>query len=130
VERIASARMHREVTISGDLKVHPFSWQPSASVAGVRIANPAWADRSKPMSKIDRIVVKIRLIPLLTGHVDLRLLEFDRPVADLRRDVNGRATWDFSDGKKPQQPLKLPPIRNFIIRDGHLVLRDERRKLT
>ena len=40
VARIASARMHRQVTITGDLRVHLWSWQPSATVDGVHIANP------------------------------------------------------------------------------------------
>ena len=51
---IASARLHRQVTITGNLSVHPFSWQPSATVEGIRIANPqrsvvAYADGSRPV---------------------------------------------------------------------------------
>jgi uncharacterized protein involved in outer membrane biogenesis len=81
------------------------------------------------MAVIDRIVVQIRLLPLLKGDVDLRLLRIDRPNVDLYRDGQGRATWDFSDGRK-KEPTRLPPIRNFIINDGQLRLRDERRNLT
>lgn len=127
VARIASARMHREVTISGDLKVHPFSWQPSATVSGVRIANPAWAGRQN-MAEIGAIAVQIRLLPLLIGQVDMRLLRFDQARVALLRDANGRANWDFSDGRKPQ-PMRLPPIRDFVINDGRLTYRDVQRKL-
>ncbi|HEY8572361.1 AsmA family protein [Phenylobacterium sp.] len=130
VERMASARLHRTVDITGDLNVHPFSWQPSATVDGVRIANPSWAPNRGQMATIDRIEVKIRLLPLLKGDVDLRLLRFDRPNVDLYSDAQGRATWDFSDGKKKDEPTRLPPIRNFIINDGKLKLRDEKRNLT
>lgn len=129
VAGIASSRVHRQVTITGDLKVHPFSWQPSAEVTGVHIANPSWAGAS-PLADIDRIAVKIRLIPLFTGHWDLRLLEFDQPAFNLYRDPSGRATWDFSDGKDKDKPLRLPPIRNFIIDDGKVSYRDDERKLT
>lgn len=123
VARLASARMHREVTIAGDLKVHPFSWQPRATVDGVRIANPGWAGPGK-MADIGRIGVQIRLIPLLTGQVDLRLLRFDQPRIALLRDAQGRKNWDFSDGRQTAQPLKLPPIRDFVIHDGRLSYRD------
>ncbi|MDB5445890.1 MAG: AsmA family rane protein [Phenylobacterium sp.] len=127
VARMASARMHREVTIDGNLRVHLFSWQPSATVDGVHIANPAWAAREH-LADIGRIAIQIRLVPLLTGHVDMRLLEFDRPTVKLYRDAQGRATWDFSDGR-PTQPLKLPPIRDFVIKEGHVTLQDAQRKL-
>jgi uncharacterized protein involved in outer membrane biogenesis len=132
VASIASARMHRQVSITGDLRVHPWSWQPSATIDGVRIANPAWAPRgvgAANLADIDRIALRIRLIPLLTGQVDLRLLEFDRPRVALYRDAEGRATWDFSDGTKPDQPLRLPPIRKFVIDGGKLDFLDDQRKL-
>jgi uncharacterized protein involved in outer membrane biogenesis len=130
VARYASMRLHREVTITGDLRVHPWSWQPSATVDGVHVANPKWAPGGPQMADIDRIAVTIRLLPLITGDVDLRLLRFDRPHVVLYRDLQGRATWDFSDGKKKDQPMRLPPIRNFIISDGRLKVTDAKRKLT
>ncbi|HEY8002748.1 MAG TPA: AsmA family protein [Phenylobacterium sp.] len=129
VASIASSRMHRQVSINGNLRVHLWSWQPSATVEGVRIANPPWAGKAA-LADIDRIAVRIRLLPLLGGHLDLRLLEFDRPRAVLYRDAQGRATWDFSDGGKPDQPLRLPPIRKFVIDGGKLDYRDDERKLT
>jgi AsmA family protein len=128
VSAIASARMHRQVSINGDLRVHLWSWQPSATVDRVRIANPGWAGQGS-LADIDRIAVQIRLAALFTGHLDLRLLEFDRPRVALYRDAQGRATWDFSDGAKPDEPLSLPPIRKFIIDGGQLNYRDDERKL-
>ena len=128
--RLASARMHRPVAISGDLHVHLWSWTPSVVVDGVHIGNPAWAADRGRMADIGRIAVTIRLLPLLGGHTDLRLLEFDNPDLRLYRDPHGRATWDFSDGAKSNEPLRLPPIRNFIIRGGRLNVRDDVRKLT
>lgn len=126
--RIASARIHRQVTITGELNVHLWSWTPSATVDGVHVANPGWAGRDR-MADIGRIAVRIRLLPLFGGHLDLRLLEFDRANVRLYRDSQGRASWDFSDGKDSGKPLRLPPIRNFVIRDGHLQVRDDVRKL-
>jgi uncharacterized protein involved in outer membrane biogenesis len=82
------------------------------------------------MADVGRIAIQIRLIPLLTGHVDLRLLEFDRPRAELYRDAQGRANWDLSPGNKSKEPLRLPPIRNFIINDGRIHIRDAKRRLT
>jgi uncharacterized protein involved in outer membrane biogenesis len=130
VARFASARMHREVQITGDLNVHLWSWQPSATVEGIRVANPDWAPDKRQMAEIDRIVVQIRLLPLFRGDVDLRLLQFDRPNVRLYADQQGRKTWDFSDGRTPNKPTRLPPIRNFIINDGKIDYRDVKRGLT
>jgi uncharacterized protein involved in outer membrane biogenesis len=128
VAAIASGRMHRQVTISGDLRVHPWSWQPSATLDGVHVANPVWAGKDD-MADIGRIAVRVRLMALFTGHLDMRLLEFDQPKVALYRDGEGRATWDFSDGAKPDEPLRLPPIRKFVIDGGKLDYRDDQRKL-
>ena len=129
VAAIASGRIHRQVSIDGDLRVHLWSWQPSATVERVRIANPAWAGKAD-LADIDKIAVQIRLLALFGGHLDLRLLEFDRPRTALYRDGQGHATWDFSDGAKPDQPLRLPPIRKFIIDGGQVDYRDDERKLS
>lgn len=125
--RYASARLDREVTIAGDLDVHLWSWQPRATVDGVRIANTPWGGRD-PLGRFERITVQIRLIPLLWGDVDLRLLRFDRPNLNLYADAQGRKNWDFSGGRK-QEPMRLPPIRSFVIDDGQLNYADVRRDL-
>ncbi|WP_334164280.1 AsmA family protein [Phenylobacterium sp.] len=130
IARYASAKMHREVTIAGDLNVHLWSWQPSATVDRIRIANPAWAPDRANMAEIERLSVKIRLLPLFKGDVDLRLLRFDKPNVRLYRDAQGRATWDFSDGRDKGAPMRLPPIRTFIINEGQLRYNDVQRKLT
>jgi len=130
VARMASSRLHREVTIAGDLNVHLFSWQPSATVDRVKIANAPFAPDKAPMADIGRIALRIRLIPMLTGHWDMRLLRFDNPRVNLYRDAQGRANWDFSGGRKPNAPLRLPPIRDFIVKDGRIQLQDVGRRIT
>lgn len=117
-ERMASARLHRQVTIAGDLNVNLWSWQPSATVDGISIANPAWAGTEK-LGSIDRLAAQVRLVPLLWGHVDMRRLVVVRPNFSLLADKQGRKNWDFSDGRSPE-PLQLPPIHSFIIQDGRL----------
>lgn len=125
LERAASARLNRQVDIVGDLNVDLWSWQPSATVDGITIANPAWAGRDR-LGSIGRLTVKVRLIPLLWGDVDLRLLSVDRPTFRLLADDSGRKNWDFSDGRD-KEPTRLPPIHSFIIRDGRLSYLDTRR---
>jgi len=125
VERIASARLHREVTIAGDLNVDLWSWRPSATVDGIAIANPAWAGSDK-LGTIDRLRLRVRLVPLLWGKADIRVLAVERPNFNLLADAKGQKNWDFSDGRV-QAPMKLPPIQRFVIQDGRLKYLDARR---
>ena len=128
VADLASARIHRKVSLAGNLRVHLFSWQPSATVEGVRIGNPAWAGPGA-LADIDRLALQIRLLPLFAGRLDVQLLQIDRPRLALFRDAEGRASWDFSDGAEPDAPTRLPPIRRFIVDDGRIAVRDVQRKL-
>lgn len=125
VERIASARLHRQVTIQGDLNADIWTWQPSATADGISIANPAWAGQGK-LGTIDRLRVKIRLIPLLWGRADIRVIAVERPNFSLLADSKGRKNWDFSNGEK-KEPMKLPPIQQFVIQDGQLKYLDTQR---
>ena len=125
LERVASARLNRQVTIAGDLNADIWSWRPSATVDGVAIANPAWAGTGK-LGTIDRLRVRIRLVPLLWGKADIRVLAVERPNFSLLSDPQGRKNWDFSDGRV-REPMNLPPIQRFLIQDGRLKYLDARR---
>jgi len=129
IGRFASARMHREVVLSGPLQTHLWSLKPSATIRGLRVGNPAWAG-SGQTATVERLLVQIKLLPLLRGQLVLLQLEADKPQLDLRRDAEGRTTWDFSGGKAKDEPLKMPPVRRFMIKDGHLKFADAKRKLS
>ena len=120
-----AARLHRSVTITGDLEGHVWSWSPSLTVKGLVIGNPAWAGTA-PMATLPKVTVSVHLPDLLKGRVILPLVEADAPDVRLQRQADGRTNWTFSDHP---QPLKLPAIRHFVIQDGHLRMDDRQRRL-
>ncbi len=122
-----SARIHRPVTITGNLEVHPWSWSPRATINGLVIGNAPWAGPD-PLAILPRLTVQVKILPLLTGRVVLPLVEADQPRAALARDALGRANWVFNP-KAPPRPLKLPVINNLVIRGGALTYHDAQRKL-
>lgn len=128
IGRFASARLHRQVVLAGPLEVHPWSLKPWATAQDIRIGNPAWAGPGQT-ADLGRLTVQIKLLPLLRGQLVLLRLEADRPVLNLRRDLQGRATWDFSGGKPSAKPFRMPSVRSFIVRDGKLRIVDDQRKL-
>ncbi len=127
--KMLSGKLHRPVRIVGHLKVHLFTWTPTVQLGGLQIGEPAWAPR-KDLADFDAITVKMKLLPLFTGHVVLPLVELDHPQIAMFQAKDGRSNWDFSDGKKPGKPAKLPAIQNFIINDGKLAITSLQRKLS
>ena len=129
IARFASDATHRSVRIDGDLKVHLLTLTPQVSIGGLKVGQPAW-NGSGDMAQIDKVVVQVKLIPLLTGKIVMPLFEIDRPILDLKRDATGRANWDIGDKKPASKPFKLPPIQRFIINQCRLTYVDLGRKLS
>jgi uncharacterized protein involved in outer membrane biogenesis len=127
VARYASGRIGRPVAIDGHLQVQLLSWTPSATVEGLRVANPP--GRSGDMTAIRKLSVAVQLRPLFRGKVILPLVQADQPNIDLFRDAQGRNNWTFK-GKSPGEPTRLPAIRRFEINDGHVRIEDQTRHLT
>jgi uncharacterized protein involved in outer membrane biogenesis len=126
--RMLSARLHRPVRIVGHLKVHLFSFTPSATLGGLQIGEPDWAPKTD-LADIDQITAKVKLLPLFTGKVVMPLVQLDKPRVSMFQDRSGRSNWDFSNGEKPGKPAKLPAIQNFVINDGLLNITSLQRKL-
>ena len=128
LERLASARSGRTVTISGPLDVHIWTWTPKLAVQGLTIGNPPW-EAAQPLVRIERLNAELKLLPLLKGNVILPRLELVHPEVYLHRDTSGRANWTFESTRptnaKASPPPKLPVVRNFLIKDGKLIMHDE-----
>jgi uncharacterized protein involved in outer membrane biogenesis len=103
IERMASERSGRTVKIAGDIDVRPWSWTPSIAVSGLTLGNPPW-EAAKPMAKIERLQVQIKLLPLLKGDVILPRVELIHPEVYLHREASGRANWTFENTAPTNEP--------------------------
>lgn len=131
VETIASAKLNRDIRIEGEARLS-FSLAPTLTLGKIKIGNPEWAGKEQ-MGEIEHLRVQARLLPLLIGRVILPQVDIENPDLVLLRDRQGRANWSFADengAQKSSDPMSLPLIRHFSIRDGKLKITDEERKLT
>jgi uncharacterized protein involved in outer membrane biogenesis len=120
-----SARIHRPVSIEGDLNVKLGSWTPTVTLNGLVIGNPGWA-APKPFASLTRLTIQAKILPFIFGGKDiLPLVEADQPRVALRRDATGRTNWDF-----PQGGGATPAIGRLIIRQGAVSYDDPQRRLT
>jgi uncharacterized protein involved in outer membrane biogenesis len=131
--RRITAETGRQTAIDGDLKVHLWSWNPSAEVDDISLMNPAWADR-KLMFGARRLKISVSLGHLLQGKIVLPEIDLIEPAINLERDSKGRASWELgTPNGRPNnntQPSKIPAIRRLIIQGGKLHVVDQLRKLT
>jgi hypothetical protein len=132
LERIASAKTGRTVSIGGKLDVHIWSWTPTVVVNRLTLGNPPW-EITRPMATVDRLEIHLKLLPLLKGDVILPRVALYSPDVYLHQDKGGRANWTF-ENKAPtnapaSKPSKLPVVRDLLIQDGKLTLIDEMRRL-
>ncbi len=128
IARQASIALARPVRIDGDLIVHPWSLTPSATVNGIRVANPDWM-KGGDLADIPSLTISIKLLPYLFGRqLDIPLVRADHPAVALYRDASGRNNWTL--GHNVGAPLQLPPIHEFAVRDGHITMHDLTRQLT
>ncbi len=128
IARAASGVMGREVTITGDLDVEPWSWEPLIVADGIRVANPAWAGEGDTIT-VKSVRVRVAWPALLVGRVRVTSLELDSPQFSFLREKSGRATWSFGRGDTGRRPLNIPPIREFRLKDGGLKIDDRKRSI-
>lgn len=124
VGRQASRMAGRTIQIHGDLRVHLLSRMPSATADDLEVGSTK--GMAGDLAHIGRIGVQVRLLPLLAGHLELPLIDLERPDFNAVRDASGQANWR-SPGTRA--PVKLPPIQHFVINNGHLHLIDQQRRM-
>ena len=123
-----SAKTGRDVRILGHLRIHPFSLSPWASVGGLQVGNPRWMGAGRT-ADLGQTTVKVKLLPLLTGRLELPLVDIEQPTVDLFRDKTGRNNWTLGSAAGGK-PVALPPIQRFILHNGRLRIVDQQKRVT
>lgn len=92
IERYTLEKTGRELVIAGDLTVQ-FGWPAlQLQAAGVRFANPAWA-QEKQMVAADGVNIAVDLPQLLRGTVAFPEVHLDRATVFLEQTSDGRKSW-------------------------------------
>jgi uncharacterized protein involved in outer membrane biogenesis len=128
IGRWASAKYDREIVLQGDLDVKLFSWTPSAHVRRVRVGGPDWA-KEKDTLVVEDALASVRFLPLLSGRIEMPLVQITRPEIVLISTADGRKSWMLDPDRPDTGPINLPPINNLVIRDGKVFLDEQGRKI-
>jgi uncharacterized protein involved in outer membrane biogenesis len=124
IERRVTASTGREFRIAGDLDVD-LGLQTKVRLNDVSFANAAWSQHPQ-MLTLKRIEVRIKLLPLLHGQLDLPFVDVDAPHIVVERNEQGVGNWVLDTPDKQEkdkdEPTALPLVREIRVRDGQLQL--------
>ncbi len=99
---------------------------PSAALVGTRVG-----EEQAPVATVERVLLRPRLLPLLSGEVMVREITIDRP--DIRLVVDSTGALNLPFGSNDEAPQNAGSdadigfeIESFRIQDGRLSYVDER----
>src|SRR3990172_4976669 len=121
----AKAAPGRDLAIDGDISLALLP-APTLSAAKVRLANLEGGD-APDMATLDALRVRVALLPLLEGRIEVERVALVGPTIILERLPDGRANWEFAGAAAPGAPTAesdgggaAPDIRfeSVTIEDG------------
>lgn len=91
----------RELAIDGDFSLTIF---PTLGVTATSVSFSNAEGAADPnMASIDSLTVKLSLLPLITGNVQVDEFVLNKPVINLAVDQSGKANWEFDTAKKEEE---------------------------
>ena len=125
VEDIVSKQLGRKLAINGNAFVG-ISLIPTLVVEDVELANASWATQSQ-MIKVQRLEIKLSLLPLLHKQVVIDNVELVSPEIYLETAVDGKNNWDFSASEQKIDVNKLQQQKKVSLtpQDKELIGKEE-----
>lgn len=105
IARIAADQLRnltgREVRISGDVGL-TFWPELGISAGGLEVGNAPWAKEGTMLSAASA-AIGVDALALLRGEIKITKIEAQSPTIRLEQRLDGRASWQFSDGGSDAQ---------------------------
>jgi len=125
----------RDLTLAGDVEL-VISWNPALAVNDVTFSNASWGSRPE-LIKMKRLEAEVRLLPLLSGNVEVNRIVLKGADILLETNDKGQGNWVFS----PPAPAStatttttttspgggataLPVVHSIKIEDSQLLWTD------
>lgn len=134
IEKLVEEKTGRELTLSGDLKLSVFPW--IALESGPASLGDAPGFGPEPFVSIRDARVGVRLLPLLSGKVEVGNVRLDGARIRLITDENGRNNWadlGESEGEETPAPTEsgtteVPTVASLEISDAAVVMENRQEK--
>ena len=87
----------RELSLPGDIKLSVFPWV-ALELGPATLGNPPGFG-GEPFVSVKHVAMRVKLIPLLSGQLEVGRLEIDGLDLRLKKDAQGKGNWEDM-GKK------------------------------
>ena len=131
IEAEAKAATGRTLTIGGPMELE-ISWSPTIAIEKLSLGNAPWGVWPEVLS-IRRLEVKVALLPLLSGEVQVRRLVAHEPVILLETNAAGEGNWVLDDGAAKDEASRsesgeadlggIPAFHRIEVRNGRAIFR-------
>ena len=149
LEEKVSAATGRPFQIGSDLRLSLFPWA-GVAFSDLKLGNPPGFD-DDPFATIDAFEIRVKLLALLSRHLEVSKFVVDGPLITLIKRRDGQTNWQFSsaeektstptpapqgapEGTSPTLPIKTLAVDQFSISRGKIVYVDQaaetRREIT
>ena len=115
-------RTGRDLAI-GNLKVHPFSFNPKVHAEQVTLANAPWGDK-QPLIVADTLDFSFDLLSLLRGRIVFPEVTLGEAAVLLERDKDGRRNWVLGEEQEKKADDDAPQINRLTLNKGKLTVKD------
>ena len=133
IEKLVEEKTGRELTLSGDLKLSVFPW--IALESGPASLGDAQGFGPEPFVSIRDARVGVRLLPLLSGKIEVGNVRLDGARIRLITDENGRNNWADLGESEEEQPApsesgatEVPTVASLEISDAAVVMENRQER--
>jgi AsmA protein len=134
IEKLVEEKTGRELTLSGDLKLSVFPW--IALESGPASLGDAPGFGPEPFVSIRDARVGVRLLPLLSGKIEVGNVRLDGARIRLITDESGRDNWadlgksEAEETPAPTEsgPTEAPTVASLEIIDAAVVMENRQEK--
>jgi AsmA protein len=132
IEKMVEQKTGRALTLSGDLQLSVFPW--IAIESGPASLGDAPGFGPEPFVSIRQAHIGVRLLPLLSGKVEVGNVRLDGARIRLITDEKGRENWaDLGKSEAAQTPTdstatEVPTVASLEISDAAVVMENRQEK--
>ena len=99
----------RDLTIAGDIGLSVFPWL-GAEIGETSLSN-AQGFGDKPFAEIQEVAVRLKLMPLLKGNIEVGRVSLSGLRLRLAKDASGRSNWDDLSKDKEAPAAEKPDAK-------------------
>ncbi len=133
IEKLVEEKTGRELTLSGDLKLSVFPW--IALESGPASLGDAPGFGPEPFVSIRQAHIGVRLLPLLSGKVEIGNVRLDGARIRMITDEQGRENWadlgkseSATETQAESAATEVPTVASLEISDAAVVMENRQEK--